>query len=741
MPAAIHFNQVRRGACVPDSLGRCEVTSHDESPRVSDVCADDAEIIDRCRVISESARDIIMLLHPDGSIFHVNPAAEEAYGRPASELIRMNIRDLRAEETRSYVSDQMQAAAERGTLFETWHLRRDGSAFPVEVSSRGTEIGGQPAVLSVIRDITARRDRDVERDRLLDELEVANRRLDGLVRIVSSAVGVFEIERLLPEVLATLRSVLHADAALFLQVEDGFLVVEAEDGAGSAAPAGTVLPLDEGFAGQVVARGDSLFVRDVQSSPYVTDIHREYGARSMVGVPLVLEGEPFAVLECVWKDERPLGDAEIAMLKLAAERLTSALVAAERYELTRRSELLNATASEVGSLMNSSLELDRVLPDALELAARVLGCDHAAFGSFSVDTWRLRCGFGMPDELSVTMPFHEAFDADPRAPLPTVHVRSSSRRGEWLHDSFGFEEAVVVPVPVRGEWFGALVFGATSGPILFDDLAAEFLKRVSATVSLAFANFTDYEEEHRIAETLQTALLKLPERVEGVRHAALYSSSTVVARVGGDFYDLFSLPGGLVGAVMGDVSGKGLDAAVLTSVIKDTVRAYAQVSPDPGEVMDRANTALRAAARLPDFASALFCVIDPRTGECEYCCAGHPPGLVLRADGRVDELSCGSPVIGAFLGLEYGTQYARLAQGDILIMYTDGLTEARSASGEFYGDEELARAIKALGSTPLSEVPRTLFDVVASFAGGTLADDVAILAVSLDADEPGSDAG
>jgi PAS domain S-box-containing protein len=138
-------------------------------------------VLQRYQLLSQHAHDIILFIRSDGRIIEANAAAEQAYGRSREELCALTIRDLRAAETRYKVEEQMQAADEAGLVFETLHRRRDGSAFPVEVSSRGTDLGGERVLLSIIRDIAERKQAEEERERLLGELGRQARLLDTLV--------------------------------------------------------------------------------------------------------------------------------------------------------------------------------------------------------------------------------------------------------------------------------------------------------------------------------------------------------------------------------------------------------------------------------------------------------------------------------------------------------------------------------------------------------------------------------
>lgn len=238
-----------------------------------------------------------------------------------------------------------------------------------------------------------------------------------------------------------------------------------------------------------------------------------------------------------------------------------------------------------------------------------------------------------------------------------------------------------------------------------------------------------FEAEHRVAETLQSALLLLPERIQGIRFAHVYYSATEAARVGGDFYDLFELQPHRLGITIGDMSGHGIDAAALTSLVKNAIRVLAaQQDRTPNEVMAGANQILHDNSPIEVFATAFFGVLDLGDGRLDYCSAGHTTGAWIRANGGVRKLSANSGLIGAFPGGEFELSTERIGIDDLLFLYTDGLTEARR-DAELFGEERLFELLAHERGGDPQKTLRGVVDTVLAFAGGRLSDDLAVLAV------------
>lgn len=396
-------------------------------------------------------------------------------------------------------------------------------------------------------------------------------------------------------------------------------------------------------------------------------------------------------------------------------------------EGSRRGEHLSTALNEVSSMINASFELDSALNDVLQMACSALGCDVALLGRAVLGGWLVEHSFvsgNTIDSGEIERRFLSALSSNEER----AFANSGTDEAGWLSSELGLADAIVSPVPGLRGATGALVFGRAAGGQTFDAQSLEFLRGLAQSLAFSLANVAQFEAEHHIAETLQEALLLMPASVPGVVFSHLYRSATSTTRVGGDFYDVFPMAEGKVGVLVGDVSGKGLGAAVLTSIIKDTIKAYAHDTSSPSVTIARANVALGEAARLPDFASVFYAVVDRERNSLVYCNAGHPPAAVLSADGSVRLLEGTSPVIGAFRDLAYEERTVSLEPSETVLLYTDGVTEARNSEGAFFTEEGLLSALESIDTPDVATLPRAILDAVMTFTGGRLTDDIALLA-------------
>ncbi len=237
-----------------------------------------------------------------------------------------------------------------------------------------------------------------------------------------------------------------------------------------------------------------------------------------------------------------------------------------------------------------------------------------------------------------------------------------------------------------------------------------------------------YKRERRIAETLQRSLLPdLHVNVPGIHVACLYEAGMSEAEVGGDFYDVVPMSDGVVGVVLGDVSGKGLDAAVYTALTKYTLRSYALEDPDPGHVLRRLNRAFYLQSREETFTTLFFAVIDLRSGKLTYASAGHEPALLYRPDlGTTEWLHATGAAAGVIPDADYTTVEVEFSDHDALLLYTDGASDARRGS-EWLRAEGLQRLLEQNLQPDAQATVAAIYRGILSFARAGLRDDTALL--------------
>jgi sigma-B regulation protein RsbU (phosphoserine phosphatase) len=254
-----------------------------------------------------------------------------------------------------------------------------------------------------------------------------------------------------------------------------------------------------------------------------------------------------------------------------------------------------------------------------------------------------------------------------------------------------------------------------------------YLRDLTADRHLARELMSGREQLAHIARSLQNSLLppSLPE-INGYELAAAFRAMGAGYEVGGDFYDVFQLNHGRWALTLGDVVGKGSDAAVITALARYTLRAAAMHDPSPTAVLGTLNEAIHR-QHPREFCTAVFASLDPDSGALEIALGGHPHPLLVSAKGLVREVGNSSALLGPIEHWEGTSAPVVLERGDSLILFSDGLTEARRGA-EFFGDERLVDLLSAEASLPLPNLVGLIESTVSDFAG-TLADDLAVLAL------------
>jgi len=197
--------------------------------------------------------------------------------------------------------------------------------------------------------------------------------------------------------------------------------------------------------------------------------------------------------------------------------------------------------------------------------------------------------------------------------------------------------------------------------------------------------------------------------------------------VGGDYYDFLQYPDGRVGVVIADVAGKGMPAALLMTSLQAKVQALADAPAAPGSVVGRLNRSLATTCPRNRFVTLFYCHLDASTGEVAYCNGGHNPPLLIRANGEISKLEGGGPVLGILPMVQYQDQRTSIEPGDMLVLYSDGVTEASNPAGQDFEDCLPALACR-LRERPAAEIVQGIHEAVKEWiAGQPPADDITVV--------------
>jgi PAS domain S-box-containing protein len=431
-------------------------------------------------------------------------------------------------------------------------------------------------------------------------------------------------------------------------------------------------------------------------------------------------------------------------------------------DITERRKLLEAERSararadflaRAGSILDSSLDYEETLANVARIAVPAVA-DWCAV-SILDEAGALRqvaMEHVDPAQRAVAEELNRRFPQDPRSPTGATAVARSGVTqvvreisdeviAAAVHDAQQLElvqrlalrSAIVAPLTARGRVLGTLTLATAESGRLFEDVDVQLAEELAHRAGVAIDNARLYTERTRIAHTLQVRLLpeRLPE-IPGAVLAARYRAAGELNEVGGDFYDVFARSEGEWAAVVGDVSGKGAEAAAATALARYTLRAVALVDASPSEALRRLNVTMLADGG-SQFATVVLAYLSAAPGggmAVRLALGGHPPPLILRADGSVDEVGEFGSLLGIVPEARLVDCSATIAPGDVMLLYTDGVTEAGPRDRPV-GQQGLGELLTGMRGHAPQAIVDAVERAVVGAQEGEPRDDIALLALSV----------
>lgn len=414
-------------------------------------------------------------------------------------------------------------------------------------------------------------------------------------------------------------------------------------------------------------------------------------------------------------------------LALAKDELQALYVDAQEH----RKEI-EQSFSRIGSALSSSLNLADALELISQLAVDMLHVDCSIVAALennreAVQVTAQRGGCHKPDR-----PMELALEIGKQAIArrSTVIMNDVQSTGlvdcDFTHTNC-LRAMICVPMIYEDVVLGVIAVYSHKRSA-FDDGDVKLLEAFAVHAAVATYNAMIFERESRIADVLQRALLSSSKvMTDRFEIAQVYQPAMNEALVGGDFYDVVEIPNGKIGLVIGDVSGKGLRAAVHTAMVKYTLRAYLDEGHGPAVAMRLLNRVVVEVTDSETFITLFLGLLDTRTGELIYANAGHEPP-VYSSGGSLLTLPSTGAALGFLADEEYWEGTITLDRGSVLLLYTDGISEARRGK-EFLSTEGIGNRLLTCKHSDSEDIAKCVHRAAVEFSGGELKDDAAILAV------------
>ncbi len=683
-------------------------------------------LLDRAVAASSNGVVITDPKLPDNPIVYVNPAFERISGYTVEESIGRNCRFLQGEERDQPVLEELRAALgeERECRVVLRNYRRDGTPFWNElyVSPVHDDEGRLTNFVGIQNDITERR----RIEEVLRESEERFRATFEQAAVGAAQVGIdgrwLRVNRRLCEIVGYSEDELRARTFQEITHPDD---------------------LEEDLE---LTR--KMLAGELQTYTLEKRYIRKDGSGVWVNLTVSLvrdaSGEPgyfIAVVEDI--SERKKAEEERDML-LVREQLARAEAVAAR----RRLALLAAA----GPTLSASLDYEETLEGITRLVVPELA-DWCLLDIVEEDGRVNQLAFvhADPQKENLLRKLLEHRRFGERDPGGVAEVLRTGRSllladvsGPILQDRAVSAEqlevlrelkprsAMSVPLLARGRILGAITLVSSGSEPRYDEEDLLLAENLAYRCALAVDNARLYRDRSEIARILQRSLLPphLPEP-PGVEVGAEYLPVGEANEVGGDFYDLINIAEDGWVVVIGDARGKGAEAAAVTALVRYTIRAVTLKVDRPSEVLAALNEAMLQQLPEDRFCTVACVRLEPEDGSpgvgLDVSRAGHPPPLVVRPDGSVEEVGCSGRVLGVFPDAELQDTPLRLMPGEALVLYTDGVTEARSPDGEFFGEERLRALLRSCAGLEAGAFASRIKGVVLEFQEGYPRDDLAIV--------------
>ncbi|WP_328916535.1 MULTISPECIES: SpoIIE family protein phosphatase [unclassified Streptomyces] len=575
-----------------------------------------------------------------------------------------------------------------------------------------------------------------------------------------------DLDSLLQRTVERARDMLDGDAAYLLLATDDEteLEVRASTGLPSARQRFARVPVEAGTGRYGSARMPAVH-EDLTSVPGAVPLLSGTGMRSVVTVPLKVEGRLTGSIGVAAEAPGRYSNQEALRLQFAADRIALAVESARLTELERLRRGSLSFLVEASDLLAGTLERDQTLALMAQMTVPTLASWCAVYtiaeqsepelafvlheDEDRIDGIKALLSQVRPPDPDPTpgarmwtAPSDAAHSSALRASLRSLGVgsganaRPPSTPGVALATAAAVGgETVVLPLVARNRVIGMLTLGKSADERFRQEIL-ELAEDLSRRAALALDNARLYSERTAISQALQRSLLppELP-CVPGVEVEVVYRAAGEGNEVGGDFYDLFPIRDGCWGFAIGDVCGTGPEAAAVTGLARHALRLLAREGFGGAAVLERLNAAILDEGARSRFLTLLYGELWPQSdgsAMLRMVCAGHPLPLRLRPDGSVEPATEPQPLLGVMDDLELFEQTVTLDPGDVLLCVTDGVTERREGS-RMLGDDGLADVLATCTGLTAGAVAARIQRAVERFASDAPSDDMAILAMRVPA--------
>jgi PAS domain S-box-containing protein len=488
------------------------------------------------------------------------------------------------------------------------------------------------------------------------------------------------------------------------------------------------------YAEQALVERRPVLLEDYANHPLGNrELAERFNVGATLAIPLFVAEQPIgALFFTFYGPPHHYDDAEVDFARKVGAAVSRALENARLYDEGAQRERMSAALNDIAASITLFVDYDEILTRVVAQAGAALSAESSSICTLEDDAWVPRYLWQLPDDVTgVPIPRERVSYAnigvESREPVAIDDCESDPRVDLELQRSWNVRSVAMAPLLVRDTAAAAIFFNYHTQAHTFTAHEVDFIGKAAAIISGALENARLLQQLDRVATTLQENLVHPLPDLPRLELGRVSETAFAPDRVGGDFSDVFAIDEFRVATVIGDVGGKGIRAAGLTETVHTAVNSFALVDTSPAFILRKTNQLLlRSTGGDEQLVTAFLLVVDLRTGEVSYASAGHPaPAVVGKVGCALIDVPFGLP-LGTF-ACDYSVGHMTLDVGETLVLYTDGVIEARR-DGELFGEQRLLEAVSAARHAAPQMIAERLRHAAVEFAG-RLKDDLHVLAL------------
>jgi serine phosphatase RsbU (regulator of sigma subunit)/putative methionine-R-sulfoxide reductase with GAF domain len=477
----------------------------------------------------------------------------------------------------------------------------------------------------------------------------------------------------------------------------------------------------------------------------IDPICKYFGPGDVLGLPIMARGELIGVM---WIGASPgqfLSGRKAALIGGIANQAAMAIESAQLAVAQREEAWVSTALLQVAEAAGSLTDLDEILKTIVRLTPLLVGVEVCALFLWHADrqVFAGSHAYGLPREaLDEFGSIKIAWDEWPMTDTDRAEFgHALPFAPDRLVQALRLDQPIVLPLRARAEIVGALVVDRGTRDLMLNQRRLNILTGIASQTAVAIENvhlMADLaarqllEKELDVAREIQKSFL--PGRAPNVPGFQIASYWRSARRVGGDFYDFMPLANHQVGLAIADVADKGVPAALFMALSRTLLRATAMSGRTPADTLSRANELIMSDARSDLFVTIFYGVLDPKSAKFTYANAGHNPPIWYEARSNTTRFMKEHGIaLGVVPEVLVKDHVLTLAPGDVLVLYTDGVTEAFNAAGDEFGDRHLAQVVRECAAGTAEEISQAIVSAVRAFVGDEPPfDDVTMVVVKRD---------